>query len=227
MDSKGFQVDPRATDPSRGTRKNREKMYLAVTIAKVFLKDKSYHFLIQLQKKLTQNDGGGPAAGGANDSVIDQSEVSRNFNQFHQLYNELRAEGYVNLPRLPDKTLLQVTSEDGLEKRRQELESLLQQLIRNKEHMNAREVVSFLGLHEFCPELLVCYPQLLFEHREKPHHAVSHCIFIPRHNLFITISNCKKQNRCIIKMFNFKTSTAVEDSYLLKTKRETKQLRAQ
>ena len=65
-----------------------------------------------------QSDGGMPSAGGANDQVIDQSEVSRNFNQFHQLYNELRAEGYVNLPRLPDKTLLQVTSEDGLEKRR-------------------------------------------------------------------------------------------------------------
>ena len=47
MDSKGFQVDPRATDQSRGlSRKSREKMYLAVAIAKVFLKDKSYHFLI-------------------------------------------------------------------------------------------------------------------------------------------------------------------------------------
>ena len=92
--------------------------------------------------------------------------------------------------------------------------------------MNAREVVSFLGLHEFCPELLACYPQLLFEHREKQNHAVSHCIFLPKYNLFITISNSKKQNRSIIKMFNFKTSTAVEDSYLLKSRRETKRQQA-
>ena len=109
--------------PSRT--KKREKVYLSVAIAKVFLKDKSYHFLIQLQKRLAQSEEGMPKTGGTKDKVIDQSEVSRNFNQFHQLYNELRAEGYINLPRLPEKTLLQVTSEDGLEKRRQELESLL------------------------------------------------------------------------------------------------------
>ena len=91
--------------------------------------------------------------------------------------------------------------------------------------MNSREVVSFLELNSFCPDLLTMYPQLLYEHRDKPNHAVAHCVFIPRHNLFLTISNCKKNNRSVIKMYNFKTSTAVEDSFLLKSKHESKKQR--
>jgi len=161
------------------------------------------------------SDGAGKP-GGANDKMVGEREISKTFNQFHQLYNDLRQEGYINLPRLPDKTLLQVSSQDGLEKRRQELQTLLQQLIKNKEHMNAREVISFLGLHEFCPELLCGYPQLLYEHKEKAGYSVSHCVFIPKYKLFITISNNKRQQRSFLKVHSFKTSSAVEDSYLLK-----------
>ena len=86
--------------------KKRERYYLDVKISNFFLKEKSYHFLIILQKKVTSVEPGASIVSSGEDKIVDTSEVSRNFNSFHNLFNEMRQEGYNNLPKLPDKTLL-------------------------------------------------------------------------------------------------------------------------
>lgn len=57
-------------------------------------------------------EAGKPIRSSPDDKIVDKNEVSRNFNSFHQLFSEMKQEGYANLPKLPDKTLLQVTKED-------------------------------------------------------------------------------------------------------------------
>jgi hypothetical protein len=94
-------------------------------------------------------------------------------------------------------------------------------LINHKELRNAREVIKFLSLNTFCPEFLVQCPQLLLTSREKANYSINLVQFIPQFNLFVTSSNNKKQNRSNIKIYNFKESSLVEDTYLLKQKNYT------
>jgi len=94
-------------------------------------------------------------------------------------------------------------------------------LINHKELRNAREVIKFLSLNTFCPEFLVQCPQLLLSNREKANYSINLVQFIPQFNLFVTSSNNKKQNRSNIKIYNFKESSLVEDTYLLKQKNYT------
>ena len=88
-------------------------------------------------------------------------------------------------------------------------------LMVNKELRNSREVIKFLELHTFCPEFLINCPSLLFQHKEKVNFYVRLIKFIPEHNLFITCSNNKKNKKSNIKIFHFKASVMVEDSYTL------------
>ena len=94
-------------------------------------------------------------------------------------------------------------------------------MINHKELRNAREVIKFLSLNTFCPEFLVQCPQLLLTNREKANYSINLVQFIPQFNLFVTSSNNKKQNRSNIKIYNFKESSLVEDTYLLKQKNYT------
>ena len=66
MESKldGLNVDKQVSQSSKqsGSSKNkkRERSYLDVQITNFFLKEKSYHFLIQLQKKVMVIEAGQP-----------------------------------------------------------------------------------------------------------------------------------------------------------------------
>jgi len=102
------------------------------------------------------------------------------------------------------------------------LQDYLVCLIENKEVRNSREVIKFLELHVFCPEFLINTPSLLFQEREKTGYVINLIKFIPQHNLFVTCSNNKKQNRSHIKIFNFKASNMVEDSFMIKRQKMQK-----
>jgi hypothetical protein len=127
----------------------------------------------------------------------------------------LRSAGYIDIPELPGKTLFSVSNEAGLDRRRYGLQIYLQQLLHVKILRNSPELIKFLELHKFCPEFLVNSPQLLFKGKEKQGYNVALFKFIPKYNIFVTASNNKKANKCNIKIYNFKVSTLLEESYIL------------
>jgi len=65
-------------------------------------------------------------------------------------------------------------------------------LISNKELLNSREVIKFLGLNKLCPELLINCPQMLIAKKEELGYYVKIVKFLPKYNIFLTCSNCKK-----------------------------------
>ena len=91
----------------------------------------------------------------------------KTFNDFHSLQEDLKSAGFLDVPLLPGKTLFSVNNEAGLVKRRNELQLYLNQLLENKVWRNSPEVVRFLELHKFTPELLVSHPQLLMKGKER------------------------------------------------------------
>ena len=70
----------------------------------------------------------------------------------------MRAENYIELPKLPHKTILPVKSHDHLEKRRLELTNYLKELIDRRDIRNSIELIKFLKLDMFAPELLINRP---------------------------------------------------------------------
>jgi hypothetical protein len=145
--------------------------------------------------------------------------LNKTFNEFHQLHSDLTNEGYINLPYLPDKTFIQVTNERKLSQRKIELEKYLQGIIKNKELRNSRELVMFLELNTFCPQFLVNCPYLVYKKTEPNNYYVRLVKYVDKANIFITVSNNKKNNKSNIKIFSFKNSSSVEDSYRLKKDR--------
>ena len=95
------------------------------------------------------------------DSKSADHTVSKTFNNFHQLQDDLLQEGYINIPDIPGKTLFSVSSQEGLLKRQKDLEMFLNLIAAKSELLNSREYIRFMELDRFKNNLLVNCPQLL------------------------------------------------------------------
>ena len=84
----------------------------------------------------------------------DLQYLDKRYNQFFSLNERLKLQGYLDLPQLPQKTFLPVRSADKLEHRRLKLTRYLQALISRVDTLNSPDVVRFLHLDRFSPELL-------------------------------------------------------------------------
>ena len=113
-----------------------------------------------------------------------------------------------------------VRSQDGLERRRQELNSYIKELINRKDTRNSKEVINFLGLDKFSPEILYQKPKLI-EKLETTSNGfyVTQCIFIARHNIFVMCLNDKSKRSSKLEIYAFKSTSLVRDSYFMKTGR--------
>jgi len=87
------------------------------------------------------------------------------------------------------------------------------------EILNSRELVKFLELHKFCPEILVSPLSLIFQDKEKQGFEVKESFFISSYNLFILLCNNKKQNKAQLKLFSFKDTNLVDDSFYITQKK--------
>ena len=87
--------------------------------------------------------------------------MEKRFKEFHALNERLRAKNYIDLPKLPQKTFLPVRNHDQLEKRRQELTLYLRELVNRRDTRNSKEVIKFLHLDKFAPELLIFKPKVI------------------------------------------------------------------
>jgi len=105
---------------------------------------------------------------GKNKVLIDGSiSIQKNFNQFHNLHNELKAEGYFGLPDIPAKTVLPVTQKGLLDKRRKDLEVYLKSLVNYREWKNSRQLVKFLNLQDLFSDLIESLPDPIFSFRDR------------------------------------------------------------
>ena len=143
---------------------------LKITVPSFYHKNKQHYFKIDIAKRTRVKTESEQKAPVDNKRLI---SLDKTFNDFHQLSQELKNEKYVYIPELPQKTLIATTSDQGLEKRRIDLEDFLKELINNKELRNSREVIKFLGLNTFCPEFLVQCPQLLITNKEKVGYSIN------------------------------------------------------
>ena len=79
----------------------------------------------------------------------------------------------------------------------------------------------FLEMDIFCPEFLVNCPYLVYKKTEQKDYVVRYVKYIDKANIFVTVSNNKKSNKSNIKIFSFKNSSSVEDSYMLKKEKSS------
>lgn len=110
-------------------------------------------------------------------------------------------------------------------------------LIERRDTRNSQEMIEFLDLDEFAPEILIQKPLLITKWNcnyemmsggdsQNAQYHVTHCQFLPKHNLFIlalnTASVDKKGKKwkgpsfCKFQIFSFKQLSQVRDSFILK-----------
>ena len=119
---------------------------------------------------------------------------------FYALNEELKSRAYRGLPSLPPKTIIPVKGQEQQEKRRMELVNYLRVLVERRDTRNSQELVEFLDLDEFAPEMLISKPQLITRWNcnsstlfcmegVKQQHCVQQCLFLAKHNLFVLALN--------------------------------------
>ncbi|TNV82742.1 hypothetical protein FGO68_gene9612 [Halteria grandinella] len=177
------------------------------------------HYLISLQKIYSG----------------EQRYLERKLTEFYSLNEELKVRAYRNLPKLPQKGMILFKNHEQLEKRKHELDTYLKKLIERRDTRNSQELIEFLDLDEFCPEILIQKPQMVtkwncnFVAKETTQqYHVKHCHFLPRYNLFVLAMNSsnkydKKGKKmtssnitCKVQIFSFKQLSQVRDSLILK-----------
>lgn len=67
----------------------------------------------------------------------------------------MKVRAYRNLPKLPQKGMILFKNHEQLERRKHELDTYLKELIERRDTRNSQELIEFLDLDEFCPEILI------------------------------------------------------------------------
>ena len=168
----------------------------------------------------------------------EQMYIERKLSEFYTLHDELKARAYINLPKLPGKTGRRIKDPTELEQRRLLLVRFLRDLIARRETRNAQELIEFLDLDQFAPEILIKKPTVITRWNcnfnvtapEKKlvqyQFNVTHCVFLPAYNIFILALNTnsfdKKGKRAKIshsrlQIVSFKNLGVVADSKIRKS----------
>lgn len=84
-------------------------------------------------------------------------EIKRRYKEFHLLAENLKR-AFNSIPPLPGKTLLPLTSDTQLEKRKQALDDFLQHIVTREELFSHPTFYSFLGVSKEVPFLMTNFP---------------------------------------------------------------------
>eukprot|EP00347_Sterkiella_histriomuscorum_P007307 403349456 len=148
----------------------------------------------------------------------DQHQLEKRYSQFYALNESLKTKNYLNLPKFPQKTILAIKSQDSLHRRRQELNDYIKGLVNRKDTRNIKDLIKFLELDKFCPELLIKKPKLveIIQCQGNGYFYVSQCHFIPKHNIFLLCLNDKYKKNSKLEVYSFRQTAVVRDSYVIK-----------
>ncbi len=91
----------------------------------------------------------------------EQRYIERRLTEIYELIDDLKLRAYRNLPKMPDRKKLNVKDAEKMEERRESVVTFLRELVDRREIRNSQEVIEFLDLDDFCPELLIKKPQLI------------------------------------------------------------------
>jgi WD40 repeat protein len=93
--------------------------------------------------------------------------LEKRYNEFNDLRDKL-AKLLPNVPILPGKTMFKVTSYDGLNKRKLQLEQFLKECVARKDIMTSESFKDFVEIDKHSPELSSHGPEKLSEYTELP-----------------------------------------------------------
>lgn len=145
-------------------------------------------------------------------------QIEKRYSQFHTLNETLKNKNYKDLPKFPAKTFMPMRSSDHLDRRRQELNQYIKEIVNRRDTLNAKDVIKFLELDKFAPEVLIRKPKVveMLELSGQMYFYVSSCIFLPNHNVFVLCLNDKYRRNSKLEVYSFRQTGVVRDSYVMK-----------
>jgi hypothetical protein len=93
--------------------------------------------------------------------------MEKRYSEFDDLYKAL-AKLLPNVPLLPGKSFFKITSYDGLNKRKNQLEQFLKDCVARKDILNNEAFRDFIEIDKHSPEMAFNNPVLLSEFNEFP-----------------------------------------------------------
>ncbi len=94
-------------------------------------------------------------------------EMEKRYSEFDDLFKAM-SKLLPNVPQLPGKSFFKITSYDGLNKRKNQLEQFLKDCVSRKDIVNNESFRDFIEIDKHSPEMAINSPILLSEFSELP-----------------------------------------------------------
>ena len=111
--------------------------------------------------------------------------MEKRYSEFDDLYKAM-AKLLPNVPLIPGKSFFKITSYDGLNKRKGQLEQFLKDCVSRKDIVNNESFRDFIEIDRHSPEMAINGPVLLSEYSEFPL-GVRDFIYLKYENIIFTI----------------------------------------
>jgi hypothetical protein len=78
-------------------------------------------------------------------------------------------------------------------------------------------VINFLELDQLAGDLLYNQPQLRVSQKCEKGIYVTHCVFVPRHSLYVLILGDQGKSKSWIEIYAFKRTGVIQDNYVIRS----------
>lgn len=110
--------------------------------------------------------------------------MEKRYSEFDDLYKAM-SKLLPNIPQLPGKSFFKITSYDGLNKRKNQLEQFLKDCVSRKDIVNNESFRDFIEIDKHSPEMAINSPMLISEYTELPL-GIRDFIYLKYENIIFT-----------------------------------------
>ena len=129
-------------------------------------------------------------------------QIEKRYSEFYSIHEKL-SKLFPRLPSIPGKTFSRLTSESGLNKRKELLQAFLRECVKRRDILQNKDFQEFLELEKNAPELVGNTVSLIYDYKKCPF-GVRDFIVVPhREIMLVCCSDMNLMSRTNITLTNF------------------------
>ena len=127
--------------------------------------------------------------------------IEKRYSEFYTIHSKL-SKLFPRIPSIPGKTLTKLTSESGLNKRKEQLQIFLRDCVQRRDILQNTEFQNFLELDKYAPEIVGNNVSLLYDYKKCPLGVRSFIVIPHREIMCVCCSNMNIVSRTNVTLTN-------------------------
>ena len=140
--------------------------------------------------------------------------IEKRYSEFYKMHEKLK-KIFPRIPSIPGKTFTKVTSEQGLNKRKELLQLFLRDCVQRRDILQNEEFQKFLELEKYAPEIVGNNVTQIYDYKKCPLGVRSFIIVPHREIMLVCCSNMNIISRTNIALTNLAFGTKKGDGCLI------------